>query len=468
MPFRETGERLPGALEQSSTEKSPDLAEISGEMGLEEVRGYAKTATAYVEHQTASLGEEAKDRIGVAAEKLGFSPGALEAALAESSVADELAALTKEGSDLTDGMRAEITEVLRDEAERTSADWLKEQKKLKEEPYLAPDRKTFSDIQGAFFEIERQNHLDRVDERSSDTPVRSIDTRLIVRAPSLKDWSDSYHTAHDEFTSARGENAVIEICRKISSTVKSIGAESGISTDEQLLKTDRALEEAGIYSEAFPIRLKGYEGPRGPIYVAEDGSHRVAAAKLTGLDHVRGKVGDAKDKEKARKVWYESLALMPITAREELRATYDQVYPPTPEEKQADEEALEEAETYLSEIYAERNLNRDAMQTRAQAESERFREAERRFSDAQAFADQLTDTKRFNRLKKEAGLAYLKDHAPADLWDEYEQRIDDDGYLVRKDGGESYITSTGYDVGDSYRQIIISAVEKYRQEFPES
>lgn len=338
----------------------------------------------------------------------------------------------------------------------SSAEWLAEQEKMSNEVFLAPEQKMFVDIVTAFSEIERQNHVTRVDQRSMDAPFAPIETRLIVRAPSLNNWSDSYHAAMNEATSQHGENAVVEIARKISSLCH--GGE----------QNDAALEGARIFrKDSLSITLKGYEGPRGPIYFVEDGSHRVAAAKLVNLDHVLARVGKQEDRQVAEKTWYEALTLMPQEAREALRAVYDQVYPPTPEERQADEAAITNAATFRDEILAERHLTQETARKRGEEEARKWRETETKFREAATFSEKLTHKRRFKRLRAEAGLALLKQYPEDPIWQDHEQRIDDNGYIVRKDGTEGAISATGYDIGDSYKQIMIAAVEAYKKEFPD-
>lgn len=435
-------------------------------------RRYPEKAKGYAErypniHQLVSAAESATKTREAA--RFVENSARIEKEVADMVAFRERARRVKEG--LLVEMESASSPIGKIEASKTwsSADWLEQQRKMNDEPYLAPDQRTFADIEGAFAEIERQNHSERTFERSPDAPYKSVDTRLIVRAPSLKGWGDSYHEVHRKETSKQGENAVIEIARKISSNVNNVLENSDITDEaDRTLSIDAALDSAGVFrDDSFPVYLKGHEGPRGPVFLVQDGSHRVAAAKLAGLDHVRGRVGGLTDEKTAKKVWFESLALMPEKARISLRAIYDQVYPPTPEDKIADDEALEQAKLSVDEIIQERDLNRQTIEQRARKESEQYMKVEEKFNNAKTFADQVRDSKRFNRLRQEAGLQFLKEHALDDsLWREYEQQIDDQGYLIRKDGKDSYITPTGYDVGDSYRQILIATAEAYQREFP--
>ena len=348
----------------------------------------------------------------------------------------------------------------------SAAEWKHRQNELKDEPYLAADPALFVSIDHAFFEIERHNHLVRMSERSPDAPIQSVETRLIIHAPSFQNWGNSYHNTRRDGTLERKENAVIEIARQISAHVNGVLENPNIDPTAKQLKIQDVLERENIFGDVvLPVILKGHEGPRGPVYFVQDGSHRVAAAKLVGLDRVYGRVGETLDHQTARVAWYESLALMPEEARNDLRAVYDQVYPPTTQEKKLDEAALEEATSRVAEIRKNIDSLHQKLDDEAQRKYEQAKDVEKRFAEAEKFATHVNDKKRFTRLRQEAGLAYLKDNAPDSLWEEYNQEIDTEGYLTRKDGNMSYTASTGYDTGDSYRQIMINAVAAYQNEF---
>ncbi len=347
------------------------------------------------------------------------------------------------------------------------ADWKDHQDTLKDEPYLAADPAVFVSIDHAFFEIERKNELERMSERFPEAPIESVETRLIVHSPSFKNWGDSYHQMRRPGTSERGENAVIEIACEISVHVNGILENPNIAPEDRPSEMDRALEGANIFGNSgLPVCLKAHEGPRGPIYFVQDGSHRVAAAKLVGMDRISVRVGNASDKTMARKVWYESLVLMSGEAQNELRAIYDQVYPPTKEEKIADDAAWEEVQSRREEIQQELDSIHQKLDQESQIKFEQFKDIETQYTLALALVEQMENTERFKRLHREAGLAFLKLHAQDSLWEEYRQEIDEQGYLVRKDGKTGYISSIGYDIGDSYKQILIGAIEEYRNEFP--
>ena len=350
----------------------------------------------------------------------------------------------------------------------SSEEWKEQQREMNDEPYLAADPEVFVSIDHAFFEIEEKNALERMSERFPEAPIESVETRLIVRAPSFKDWGDSYHQIRRPGTSERGENAVIEIAREISAHVNGILQNPNIAPEDRQSEIDRALEGADIFGNSgLPVCLKAHEGPRGPMYFVQDGSHRVAAAKLVGMDRVSARVGSASDKTMARKVWYESLVLMSKEAQNELRTIYDHVYPPTAEEKIADDAAWEEAQSRREEIQQELDLIHQKLDQESQIRFEQFKDIEKQYKVALEIVEQMENAERFKRLHREAGLEFLKAHAPDSLWETYKQEIDDKGYLVRKDGEPGYVSSIGYDIGDSYKQILILAVEAYLIEFPD-
>jgi hypothetical protein len=111
----------------------------------------------------------------------------------------------------------------------------------------------------------------------------------------------------------------------------------------------------------------------------EDGSHRVAAAKLVELDSIYARTSIIPDISMRPVVWYESLALMPKDTREELLRSYDVVYPPTPEMRDAEMMNLAHAETYLHEIHADTDLHKRTVDEREEKKAVARRDMESRF-----------------------------------------------------------------------------------------
>lgn len=349
----------------------------------------------------------------------------------------------------------------------TSDEWKARQREQSTEIYLASDPQLDLEIAKAFSEIERQNNVDRVFERSPQAPYVEVPTERIVRTPSLGGWEKSYHQPHKPETSQRGENAVIEIGRSMSTVINNCLENDRVPAIKKDATIERALQELCFRNDHFPVFLKTIHGPRGPIYLVQDGSHRVAAAKLIGLEAIHARVGHLTDTEQAKRVWYESLALMSPQARTELMRVYDAIYPPNKETIPLEAEELAHAETYLDEIYDEIELYRTSITRKAEEESRQVAKLYSDYEQAKNICDNASDRQRFERIRAQTALEYLRDQEPNDsLWDDHLPELDEHDCLIRKDGQESYTHATGYDVGNSYMKIMVLAAEKYAQEFP--
>lgn len=352
-------------------------------------------------------------------------------------------------------------------AEWTPTEWKTHQLEMQKTLYLASDNQLFYDMDIAFNEIERQNNANRINERSPNSKYEKIPTHLIVRTPGLKHWGNSYHSPHHAETRTRGENAVIEIARKISAAINSIINNDALSSSEKQKAIDQYIQKNFNRKKNFPTFLRKLNGPQGPIYLVEDGSHRTAAAKLIKLEHIFARVGELEDPSQNETVWYESLALMPEAARTELLRVYHELYPIDAEEEQTEDEKLTHAQTYLGEIHDEIELYQETLAQRAAKENARFREKQKKYGEAEIIQPYFSDQKRYEQLHNIVALDFLREHAPESLWDDYYQKIDEHGYLKPRKTKGSSLHATGYDIGDSYTQIITTAVERYTQEHPE-
>lgn len=343
--------------------------------------------------------------------------------------------------------------------------WLERQREARTENFLAPNDITYIEISSTFDEIKRQNHVVEIDERSQEAIYDCIALKAVVRAPSLRDWGNSYHDSLDPATTSRGENAVVEIARKMARITAEGMRQYGVNSAEALDRITKQLKtEFFDRAGTQPPRAKRLDGPRGPIFLMQEGSHRTAAAKLLKFNKIFALTSSIADPVAQRKVWYESLALMPEVARTELLRSYNEVYPPSEADQASEVADLAQARTYLDEIHYDLDLHRRTIDEMAELKSAKGRETKAKYGPAAYIKERLADRRRFNRLHAEAGLDFLIGAAP-ELWKEHEQRIDEGGYLVRKDGEDCYIRSTGYAVGeDSFEQIMIMAAERYTAE----
>jgi len=119
-----------------------------------------------------------------------------------------------------------------------------------------------------------------------------VPTERIIATPRLRNWADEYHKdwGKGELTSV--ENLSVQINKE---------------GDEFWGKTRTQQQQQ-------PIKLTKISGPKGPIYAVEDGSHRVAAAKLAGVSEIPAEVEDLTNRrefstsdEIDQKSWWEAL-----------------------------------------------------------------------------------------------------------------------------------------------------------------
>ena len=99
-------------------------------------------------------------------------------------------------------------------------------------------------------------------------PERVLTTQ-VVAAPNLENWADEYH----------GDWAT-----------------EGLSSVENMAQEIQKSPDEFWGNNQHPVKLTKIEGPKGPIYATEDGSHRVAAAKLAGALEIPAEVSNLTDR----------------------------------------------------------------------------------------------------------------------------------------------------------------------------
>lgn len=125
-------------------------------------------------------------------------------------------------------------------------------------------------------------------ENYSGEPIgrEEVLTSTIVATPRLEDWSDDGY--HKDW--AKGELSSIEA-----------------------MSVDLANDPDKFWQESGPVKLTKVNGPKGSLYGVEDGSHRVAAAKLADVLEIPAEVGDLTDRkefstpDEVTKSWWEAL-----------------------------------------------------------------------------------------------------------------------------------------------------------------
>ncbi len=357
-------------------------------------------------------------------------------------------------------------------ADWSDEQWQERQRRLSELPYLGWYQPNADGaVNRARDEIIRQDGIATVDSRSREATEESVETRLIVRAPSFRDWSSHYHAAHDKASVDRGDSSVVEIGKKMAARVAEAVANHPRASKEELrVAANRALNEvfrAG--NGAFMIIAKQIDGPRGPIYFIEDGSHRTAAAKLAGLPRIIARVGYVEgDRAALDGLWFDSLGLMDDDARADLEATYDSVYPPTAEDRERESELAARAAEKRSGRVASRDAAVAERERQGALESERDRAERREWDEATPRFEAYERDRDFRRVWHEEALAFLKREDTEYFPKHFNGEMTPEGRLLDLEGNETFVSVTGLDVSyKSPMQIRTLAVRAFERQFPE-
>jgi hypothetical protein len=150
-------------------------------------------------------------------------------------------------------------------------------------------------------------------ENYSGKPIgqEKVLTSTIVATPRLDNWGHEYHKDW-----GKGELSSVEA-----------------------MAVDLSRDPENFWQESDPVELIKVNGPKGPLYGVEDGSHRVAAAKLSEVLEVPAEVADLTDRkefstpDEATKSWWEALIYRgAIKGRiEERDSSYHLILEETPE-----------------------------------------------------------------------------------------------------------------------------------------
>jgi hypothetical protein len=353
-------------------------------------------------------------------------------------------------------------------------DWEREQAALRELPYFASgDLATYADADGAFGEVREQQELDFVHPYDiGQALIEDVNPQLIVRAPSFTDWSSHYHAPHTDEAREKGESSVVEIAKQIAQLVSrqrdrcaADASQGGVEVQEQL---DGAVRD-GLekFFQQGDVKLTRYDGPRGPIYFVNDGSHRIAAAKLVGLNAVPVSVGGIEQSDRSVPAWFDALELMDEYTREEFERIYDTVYPPAPDDIGREAEFRGQARMRRYELWRKREERNVARTVRGARESEVVQERQALYDDAVPLYDKLYDQPEFQKIRYQQALEYLREQGDTIFWSTFTGEMDKKGFLIRRDGEESYTRVTGYDIANSIQEIVIRSVYEFTQQFPD-
>lgn len=124
--------------------------------------------------------------------------------------------------------------------------------------------------------ISAQDFEDTIGDKKMDLGFCRVKTDAIIGSvsPAFKNWSS-------EYSSREGQ-------------IERIATELRDTQDPQPLNeiVERIFH---VQSQKQPIRLNLFHGPNGPIFMVEEGTHRVAACKLAKTDSVLAEVSESKE-----------------------------------------------------------------------------------------------------------------------------------------------------------------------------
>ncbi len=223
------------------------------------------------------------------------------------------------------------------------------------------------------------------------------------------------------------------------------------------------------------VSVMELQGPRGPIYLSSDGNHRLAAARLIELRKVRGKVTRIQDPVAAQAFWHETLAKLPPAAAEEVRTFYDQLYPPTAEQRAAEAATQEATAGRMGDLNAKLVEIREAQRRAAKAATEKREQervaAEQRYILVDRAYEPLAHASGFKEALHQAALDYLW-NAPDDyVRTRYRREVTAEGRMPAIDGSEdAHVLSISLDAWprDTEKEIKYAAIRAYAQGHPEA
>lgn len=120
----------------------------------------------------------------------------------------------------------------------------------------------------------------------TDPNIERVLASQIIAAPNLVNWADEYH----------GDWAT-----------------EGLSSVEKMAQEIKKDPDGFWENNQHPVKMTKVVGPSGPIYAVQDGSHRVAAAKLAGALEIPAEVSDLTNRKEyattkeAEALWWQGL-----------------------------------------------------------------------------------------------------------------------------------------------------------------
>lgn len=252
--------------------------------------------------------------------------------------------------------------------------------------------------------------------------------------------------------------------------------------EQKRIGTELVQQAEDIFSSVFPnknsyggVTVDELQGPRGPVYqTTTDGNHRIAAARLIDLKRVRGEVNAIENPEIAQTYWFDLLAQLSESEREELQTVYDELYPNmTEEERVAERNMLERAierrpkiDEDVLRLNEERNREYEIRQLAYDLERE---QVQSRVHTERPLHESLMNDPIYRKVLAETGFDYLMNHSDDYVRKSGAARVDERGAIY--DAQDQFIGNVlGIDLYENGAypkradgEIISLALQKYRQ-----
>lgn len=376
-----------------------------------------------------------------------------------------------------------------DRLQWTEADYVRELEKMGDTPCIEGSEAAQA-IGQAIYDLDRYVQHEKQISELWQTEVKAFSPKQVIMRYGGRPWN--YHFRHQRtegVSSAADETepVVTGIAKKIVETVsrtvheyaeKMKAAESDVMQAQLGRELTQAVE--GTFEPIFPqkndvdhLRVTELMGPRGPVYFTTvNGNHRLAAARLIGLERVRGEVRQIVDAETAHAYWFDLLAILDQETRDQMLRVYDAVYPVNAHERQTEEEALGRAfskrESMMQRIDA---IKTDSNKREAEA-AERTKteqdKIEREYTAAHLEYEKLQNNPEFNKILYEVALDHLMHH-PIDgyLRGKGSLRMDTEGWLSDaggNDAGHVLSVALNEEPGRNTKdEITLKALRLYRE-----
>ena len=148
------------------------------------------------------------------------------------------------------------------------------------------------------------------------------------------------------------ESVIIGIAKKMVHSISRMVREANDELHDAPLSDREAIQQKlvgdaeRVFASIFPkadsseaVMVDEFAGPRGSVYMTTlNGNHRMAAAQLINLKHVRGRARQIQDPELAKRYWYDLLAGLQPHMRTEVLDVYYRLHPFSSAQEAEDEQ----------------------------------------------------------------------------------------------------------------------------------